>query len=81
VWINFPTVLYGILSLIAALLVLMLPETLNKPLPQTTEDTEQMGLTWYVYSTNKTNLQIKFFLRSILCEIFSSSLIILFVYF
>lgn len=32
----------------AASLVLMLPETLNKRLPQTTEDTEQMGLTWYV---------------------------------
>ncbi|CAF1201860.1 unnamed protein product [Rotaria sp. Silwood1] len=47
-WINLPTVLFGILSLIAAFLVLMLPETLNRTLPQTIEDTEQMGLTWYV---------------------------------
>ncbi|CAF1360110.1 unnamed protein product [Adineta steineri] len=44
VWINLPVVLFGILSLIAAFLVLMLPETLNKTLPQTIEDTEQMGL-------------------------------------
>ncbi|CAF1263887.1 unnamed protein product, partial [Adineta ricciae] len=44
VWINLPTVLFGALSLIAALAVLMLPETLNKPLPQTIQDTEQMGL-------------------------------------
>ncbi|CAF4076424.1 unnamed protein product, partial [Rotaria sordida] len=43
-WINLPTVLYGIVSLVGALVVLMLPETLNKPLPQTIEDTEQMGL-------------------------------------
>ncbi|CAF1464326.1 unnamed protein product, partial [Rotaria sordida] len=45
-WINLPTVLYGIVSLVGALVVLMLPETLNKPLPQTIEDTEQMGLVW-----------------------------------
>ncbi|CAF1507703.1 unnamed protein product [Adineta ricciae] len=44
-WINLPTLLFGILSLVAAFLVLMLPETLNKTLPQTIADTEQMGLT------------------------------------
>ena len=27
----------------------MLPETLNKTLPQTIEDTEQMGLSWYAF--------------------------------
>ncbi|CAF0776156.1 unnamed protein product [Adineta steineri] len=43
-WINFPTVLFGILCFIAAFLILMLPETLNRTLPQTIEDTEQMGL-------------------------------------
>jgi OCT family organic cation transporter-like MFS transporter 4/5 len=53
VWFNLPTVIYGILSLIAALFVLILPETLNKTLPQTIEDTEQMGLAWYVYLTDK----------------------------
>ena len=59
-WINLPTVLYGILSLFAALLILMLPETLHKTLPQTTEDTEQMGLTWYAYLMNDTNLPTTF---------------------
>jgi hypothetical protein len=48
-WINLPIVLFGILSFIAAFLVLMLPETLNKTLPQTIEDTEQMGLSWYEF--------------------------------
>ncbi|CAF0776174.1 unnamed protein product [Adineta steineri] len=43
-WINFPTVLFGILCFVAAFLILMLPETLNRTLPQTIEDTEQMGL-------------------------------------
>ncbi|CAF3944130.1 unnamed protein product, partial [Adineta steineri] len=43
-WINLPTVLFGGLSLLAALVILILPETLNKTLPQTIEDTEQMGL-------------------------------------
>lgn len=43
---RFPIVLYGILSLSAAFSVLMLPETSNKTLPQTIEDTEQMGLAW-----------------------------------
>ncbi|CAF3626153.1 unnamed protein product [Rotaria sp. Silwood1] len=44
VWINLPTVIYGLLSLLAAIFALILPETLNKTLPQTVEDTEQMGL-------------------------------------
>jgi hypothetical protein len=42
--------MFGVLSLIAAFLILMLPETLNKTLPQTIQDTEQMGLRWYVYA-------------------------------
>jgi hypothetical protein len=35
----------------------MLPETLNKPLPQTIEDIEQMGLRWYV--TEKISVKRK----------------------
>lgn len=45
IWIYLPIVLYGIVSLIAALLALMFPETLNKPLPQTVDEVERMGLT------------------------------------
>ncbi len=44
--------MFGVLSLIAAFLILMLPETLNKTLPQTIQDTEQMGLRWYVYAAD-----------------------------
>lgn len=32
--------IYGILALLAALLVLILPETLNAPLPTTMDDSE-----------------------------------------
>ena len=64
VWVNFPTVLFGTVSLAAASLVLMLPETVNKTLPQTTEDTEQMGLAWYVFHSltniEKTNEILNF---------------------
>ena len=35
-----PGPLFGILSVAAGLLVLLLPETLNRPLPQTIEDIE-----------------------------------------
>ncbi|CAF1671172.1 unnamed protein product, partial [Didymodactylos carnosus] len=38
VWSDFPIVVYGIVSLVAAFLAFSLPETLNKPLPQTVED-------------------------------------------
>ncbi|CAF0749054.1 unnamed protein product [Didymodactylos carnosus] len=44
VWTELPIVLYGCVSLIAAILALMFPETLNKPLPQSVEDVERMGL-------------------------------------
>jgi hypothetical protein len=37
--------MYGIASLIAAVLALMFPETLNKPLPQTIADVERMMTT------------------------------------
>ncbi|UJR32678.1 hypothetical protein I4U23_020138 [Adineta vaga] len=54
-WINLPTVLFGVLSLVAAFLILMLPETLNKTLPQTIADTEQMGLSWMHARNNRKN--------------------------
>jgi len=43
IWIHLPLLLYGIVSLIAALLALMFPETLNKPLPQTVAEVERMA--------------------------------------
>ena len=42
IWIHLPTLLYGIVSLIAAVLALMFPETLNNPLPQSVQDVERM---------------------------------------
>ncbi|CAF3967120.1 unnamed protein product, partial [Rotaria magnacalcarata] len=44
IWINLPVLLYGIVSLIAAVLALMFPETLNKPLPQTVAEAERMSM-------------------------------------
>jgi MFS transporter, OCT family, solute carrier family 22 (organic cation transporter), member 4/5 len=41
-----PVTLCGIVSLLAGLLALIFPETLNKPLPQTVEDVENLGLHW-----------------------------------
>jgi len=38
-----PGLLFGGLSTVAGLLTLLLPETLNRPLPQTIDDIEQ----WY----------------------------------
>jgi hypothetical protein len=43
--------------LIAAISVLILPETLNRTLPQTVEDTEQMGLAWYVFIENSRSIE------------------------
>jgi len=37
---------YGVTSLFAVFLATIFPETLNKPLPQTIEDVENMGLAW-----------------------------------
>ncbi|CAF1208581.1 unnamed protein product [Adineta ricciae] len=44
IWLYLPIVLYGIVSLAAAVLALMFPETLNKPLPQTVGEVERMGV-------------------------------------
>ena len=39
-----PTLIFGSVALIAALLSLLLPETLNKVMPQTLEDGERFGV-------------------------------------
>ncbi|CAF1513732.1 unnamed protein product, partial [Didymodactylos carnosus] len=54
VWSDFPIVVYGIVSLVAAFLAFSLPETLNKPLPQTVEDVERMSKT-FVHGKNGRN--------------------------
>ncbi|CAF5177572.1 unnamed protein product, partial [Rotaria sp. Silwood1] len=41
---SLPIVFYRIVSLIAAGLALLFPETLNRPLPQTVEEVDRMGL-------------------------------------
>ncbi|CAF0928905.1 unnamed protein product [Rotaria sordida] len=43
-WIHLPILFYGSVSIIAALLALIFPETLNQPLPQTVDDVEKMNL-------------------------------------
>ncbi|CAF2535185.1 unnamed protein product [Rotaria sp. Silwood2] len=45
IWVLLPVLLYGIVSLVAAVLALMFPETLNKPLPQTVAEAERMAMT------------------------------------
>lgn len=47
VWINCPIILYGVVSLVAGILALIFPETLHKPLPQTVNDVERMGLSFF----------------------------------
>ncbi|CAF3355901.1 unnamed protein product [Rotaria sp. Silwood1] len=44
IWVLLPVLLYGIVSLIAAVLALMFPETLNKPLPQSVAEAERMAM-------------------------------------
>ncbi|CAF3885922.1 unnamed protein product [Adineta steineri] len=44
VWLYFPIVVFGVASTIAVIFITICPETLNKPLPQTVDDVEIMGL-------------------------------------
>lgn len=48
----FPMILYGVLSLIAATLALLLPETLGKDLPETIADGERFGNSSYTFLTS-----------------------------
>ncbi|XP_049803713.1 organic cation transporter protein-like isoform X1 [Schistocerca nitens] len=44
VWAPLPQLLFGVLTLIAGVLALLLPETLNKTLPDTIEEGEKFGM-------------------------------------
>ena len=44
-WIHFPIIVFGVTSLLAVGFATICPETMNRPLPQTVEDVEQLGLT------------------------------------
>ncbi|CAF4867430.1 unnamed protein product [Rotaria socialis] len=46
VWLHFPVVVFGFTSILAVALIAICPETFNKPLPQTIEDVEEMGLSF-----------------------------------
>lgn len=37
------------------LLATVFPETLEEPLPQTVEDVEKMGLSWYTFSKSSSH--------------------------
>ena len=43
VWEPLPFIIFGILSIVAGLLTLILPETLNESLPETLQDGEEFG--------------------------------------
>ncbi|CAF3391713.1 unnamed protein product [Rotaria sp. Silwood1] len=55
-WIHLPILLYGVVSLVAAILALMFPETLNKLLPQTVADVERMGLICFRSKSHQTTI-------------------------
>lgn len=44
VWVHFPFLIYGSATLFAGLLSLLLPETLNKKLPESIQDGEKFGM-------------------------------------
>ncbi|CAF1264627.1 unnamed protein product [Adineta steineri] len=46
IWIHFPVVFFGTTSLLAVAFATLCPETANKPLPQTIEDIDRIGLSW-----------------------------------
>ncbi|CAF5150002.1 unnamed protein product, partial [Rotaria magnacalcarata] len=46
VWLHFPIVVFGFTSILAVAFIAICPETFNKPLPQTIEDVEEMGLSF-----------------------------------
>lgn len=43
-WNPFPLIIFGIIALIGGIMSLVLPETLNKKLPETIEEGEAFGL-------------------------------------
>ena len=43
IWAPFPSLVFGLMALIAGLTTFILPETLGRKLPDTIEDAEQIG--------------------------------------
>lgn len=43
IWGSLPLLVFGVLSVLAGLLALFLPETSGRPLPQTLEDVKERG--------------------------------------
>lgn len=43
IWQPLPLLIFGVLALIGGLMSMVLPETLNKKLPETIEEGEQFG--------------------------------------
>ncbi|UJR36301.1 hypothetical protein I4U23_029030 [Adineta vaga] len=59
VWLHFPIAVFGITSIIAVVFITVCPETLNRPLPQTVDDVERMGLAFpWVRARRLTRIQI-----------------------
>ena len=43
VWFSLPYFIFGAFSITSGMLILLLPETLGKPMPETIEDAEKIG--------------------------------------
>lgn len=53
--ITLPLIIVGVMCIFGGILALLLPETLNKPLPQTLMDAEKDGVMFIVKPINKNH--------------------------